>query len=119
MNILKMVHAFRLRGHFAATLDPLSLSPREGFKRRSSWLPEHHENHPDVCRAISDRDNPDLSPFGLESLPMNSKVDFVNSVWSQWTIGELILFLSDAYCGNVGVEYLHIENGEYCVSLKT
>ena len=125
LKMLKMIHSFRNRGHFAATLDPLM---SESGGRISSWLPEEPEQHPDVVRML--RRYPahlDLRPFQLERASLSKKFYLGNEVKSasgqtEWTIPELVNFMSEAYCGNAGIEFAHIDNGKtscYRIFLKT
>ena len=115
LKMLKMISSFRNRGHFAATLDPL-MSDLGG--RISSWLPEDADKHPDVVRML--RRYPahlDLRPFQLENASLTKKFYLGNEVKSssgqtEWTVPELVTFMSEAYCGNAGIEFAHIDNGK-------
>ena len=103
-NMLKMVRAFRNKGHFAASLDPLDaatfcmFNPADKqsniknkelctihdddlgiLKRKSSCLPENPNEHPNVVRML--RNYPetiDLSVFELDGLPLDKKYDIGN-----------------------------------------
>lgn len=119
VHALNMVHAFRNRGHFAATLDPLSqiYNDTNGYGtklRNSSWLPSDISVHPDVCRSLA-RTPFDLEPFQLHKISPEKLIDlgdeFSFNGKCQWTAVQLIEFLRNIYCGSVGVEFAHIENG--------
>jgi 2-oxoglutarate dehydrogenase complex dehydrogenase (E1) component-like enzyme len=115
LKMLKMIYAFRNRGHFAAKLDPLI---RVDSGRVSPWLPEDPEKHPDVVRLL--RLYPthlDLRPFGLDGANLSKKYYVGNEIKStvkqvEWTVPELVSFLSETYCGSVGFEYAHIDSGK-------
>ncbi len=81
---MMLVRTFRVRGHLAANLDPLNLSQRE--------IPE------DLTLAGHGFE-------GEEDLEV-----FVGGVFGfGWvTIGDLYDALRHTYCGNVGLEYMHI-----------
>ncbi|MDG6078445.1 2-oxoglutarate dehydrogenase E1 component [Erythrobacter litoralis] len=85
---MMLVRTFRVRGHLAANLDPLNLSHRE--------IPE------DLTLAGHGFE-------GEEDLEV-----FVGGVFGfGWvTIGDLFDALRHTYCGNVGLEYMHIADIE-------
>ena len=109
IKIYKLIQAFRSRGHFAATLDPL---------RRPtglSWLSSDESKHPDIVRLLKQYPSSlDLKPFDLQDISLDAKFDICNEIKSDgnrlWNIKELVGFLSTLYCGNVGVEFSHIES---------
>ncbi|MEB3414604.1 2-oxoglutarate dehydrogenase E1 component [Alteriqipengyuania sp. WL0013] len=81
---MMLVRSFRVRGHLAANLDPLGLSHRE--------VPEDLTLE---CHGFE----------GEEDLEV-----YIGGVFGfGWvTIGELHAALRQTYCGNVGLEYMHI-----------
>jgi hypothetical protein len=110
-------------------LDPLSVHDAADSiseKKTAAWLSENPDEHPDVVRML--RFYPktiDLSVFGLERVAPNAKFDIgedsqfrtsaiihpsVDNVSPMWTVRDLISALISTYCGNVGVEYIHISN---------
>ncbi len=89
IRALMLIRAYRMRGHVAATLDPLGLEKRE--------------DHPELDPATygfedSDYDRPIFINYylGLESA----------------TLREIIKICRQTYCGNIGVEFLHIQDAE-------
>ncbi len=85
VRALMMIRAYRTRGHFAATLDPLGLETREP---PAELDPSSHGFGP------SDLDRPIFidGVLGLESASIN----------------EMLAILRRTYCANVGVEFMHI-----------
>lgn len=86
-RVLQLIDAYRERGHFEATLDPLGIAPRK--------------NHPELDPAyygFSDDDMEKEFPvarlFGMPAL----------------TLRGILFTLRDTYCGNVGIEYMHIQD---------
>ncbi|MGB3472380.1 MAG: 2-oxoglutarate dehydrogenase E1 component [Erythrobacter sp.] len=86
---MTLVRLYRVRGHMAADLDPLGLSNRD--------------------RVIADLT---LEFHGLAG--MEDEDVYVSDVLGlEWTtIGKLHQRLQEVYCGNVGLEYMHIADTE-------
>ncbi len=84
-SVWPLVHAFRVRGHFAAQLDPLGLlEPAHVAELEpSTWgfSPAH------LSQVIE--------PTGVHGLP-------------RATLRELVARLTTVYCGSVGLELMHI-----------
>lgn len=122
LRMLQMVQAFRQRGHYAASLDPLSESPNSKLKRQLSWLPKDPDKHPDVVKLL--RNYPkelNLEPFELDNVSIDKKFYLGNSYSKTvkfWSIRELIDDLKLKYCSNVGIEFSHIENVQQRLWLK-
>ena len=87
---LMLIRTYRVRGHLAANLDPLGLSKRE---LPADLTPEYHGFKTD---ADKDRQVFLGGALGLQTA----------------TVRELVAILRANYCGNVGVEYMHINDIE-------
>ena len=87
LRAIMMIRAYRMRGHLAANLDPLGISE----KQDASELDPASYGFAD-----SDFDRPIFLDFvlGLETS----------------TIREILGILRRTYCGDVGVQYMHITN---------
>jgi 2-oxoglutarate dehydrogenase E1 component len=87
LRAIMMIRAYRMRGHLAANLDPLGISE----KQDASELDPASYGF-----AESDFDRPIFLDFvlGLETS----------------TIREILAILRRTYCGDVGVQYMHITN---------
>ncbi|MEG8027050.1 2-oxoglutarate dehydrogenase E1 component [Sphingomonas aerolata] len=84
-----LIRTYRVRGHLAANLDPLGLSKRE--------MPEDLKTE---YHGFSDAD-------------IDRKVYLGGTMGFEWaTIRELVDTLRKNYCGNVGLEYMHIADVE-------
>jgi 2-oxoglutarate dehydrogenase E1 component len=84
-----LIRTYRVRGHLAANLDPLGLASRE--------MPE------------------DLKTdyHGFTDADIDRPVYLGGSMGLQWaTVRELVDMLRKNYCGNVGLEYMHIVDVE-------
>ncbi|MGF7149047.1 2-oxoglutarate dehydrogenase E1 component [Sphingomonas zeicaulis] len=84
-----LIRTYRVRGHLAANLDPLGLSKRE---LPADLTPEYHG----FSGADLDRQVYLGGTLGLERA----------------TVRELVEILRANYCGNVGLEYMHIADTE-------
>ncbi|RZK77970.1 MAG: 2-oxoglutarate dehydrogenase E1 component, partial [Methylobacterium sp.] len=84
-----LIRTYRVRGHLAANLDPLGLAPRE--------MPE------------------DLKTeyYGFTDADIDRPVYLGGTMGYEWaTIRQLVDTLRRNYCGNVGLEYMHIVDVE-------
>ena len=87
VRAIMMIRAYRIRGHLQANLDPLGLSPKV----------ENPELDPAAYGfAESDYDRPIFLDYvlGLETAPLR----------------EILEIVRRTYCGNVGVQYMHISD---------
>jgi 2-oxoglutarate dehydrogenase E1 component len=87
VRAIMMIRAFRIRGHLQANLDPLGIEPKV----------ETAELDPaSYGFAQSDYDRPIFLDYvlGLETATLREILDIVRRT----------------YCGNVGVQYMHISN---------
>ncbi|QUD86803.1 2-oxoglutarate dehydrogenase E1 component [Phenylobacterium montanum] len=87
LRAIMMIRAYRMRGHLAANLDPLGLAEKEDA---SELDPASYGF------AESDYDRPIFLDYvlGLETS----------------TIREILTILRRTYCGDVGVQYMHISS---------
>ncbi|KWV96354.1 2-oxoglutarate dehydrogenase E1 component [Erythrobacter sp. AP23] len=88
IRAMLLVRLYRVRGHLAANLDPLGLSNRD--------VPE------------------DLTLEWHGFAEQEDKEVYVGGVFGfEWvTVRELYRVLRETYCGNVGLEYMHISDTE-------
>ncbi len=89
IRALMLIRAYRVRGHLHATLDPLGLEERA----------PHAELDPATYGFTEgDYDRPIFINYvlGLESA----------------TLREIVSILTATYCGNIGVEFMHIQEPE-------
>ncbi|MFN3312350.1 MAG: 2-oxoglutarate dehydrogenase E1 component [Hyphomonas sp.] len=87
IRALMMIRAYRMRGHLAAQLDPLSLS---GFGEQPELDPASYGFAPE------DRDHPIFIDYvlGLERATINQMLDI----------------LRRTYCSTLGIEFMHISD---------
>jgi 2-oxoglutarate dehydrogenase E1 component len=89
IRAMMLIRTYRVRGHLAANLDPLGLSTRE---LPADLTPEYHG----FTGAALDRPVWLGGALGLEKA----------------TVREIVAILRANYCGNVGLEYMHIADIE-------
>jgi 2-oxoglutarate dehydrogenase E1 component len=94
-RLFGLVHAFRARGHLEAKLDPLNHQQRPPY-------PDLDPRSWGFTEADLDETVPTGGLFGLE----------------QTTLRDLIARLRATYCGSIGVEMMHILDGERRVWLQ-
>ena len=89
IKAMMLIRTYRVRGHLAANLDPLGLSKRE---LPADLTPEYH---------------------GFTEADMDRKIFLGGNLGLEWgSVRELVQILRANYCGNVGLEYMHISDVE-------
>lgn len=84
-GVLRLINAYRVRGHQRARLDPLGLS--------------HRPDVPDLDLGFHSLGDSDLNTtFHTGSLAAPDHL----------TLGEIVEICQQTYCGSIGVEYMHI-----------
>ena len=89
VRAIMMIRAFRIRGHLQANLDPLGIEPK---KQNAELEPEFYGFSPNDFNRPIFLDK----VLGLETA----------------TLTEIMAILRRTYCGNVGVQYMHISDPE-------
>ncbi|WCJ19551.1 2-oxoglutarate dehydrogenase mitochondrial [Euphorbia peplus] len=102
MRLLLMVRAYQVNGHMKANLDPLRLEKRE-FP--DSMDPASHG----FTEADYDRE------FFIGVWNMSG---FLSDNRPVMTLRSILTRLEQAYCGNIGFEYMHIQDKEKCNWLR-
>ncbi|MBN8832225.1 MAG: 2-oxoglutarate dehydrogenase E1 component [Sphingomonadales bacterium] len=89
IRAMMLIRTYRVRGHLAANLDPLGLTDHE---LPVDLTPEYH---------------------GFSGADLDRKVYIGGTLGFEWaTIREIVDTLRRNYCGNVGLEYMHIADVE-------
>ncbi len=86
IRAMMMIRAYRVRGHLIANLDPLHQEP--------------NKYHPEL----------DPATYGFGPKDMNKEV-FLDGVLGKRTatVQEIVNILQNTYCGNMAVEFMHIQ----------
>jgi len=85
IRAMMLVRTYRVRGHLAATLDPLGLTVRD---LPADMTPEYH---------------------GFIGPALDRRVYLGGTLGLEWaSVNELVAILRTNYCGHVGFEYMHI-----------
>jgi 2-oxoglutarate dehydrogenase E1 component len=82
-----LIRAYRVRGHLEANLDPLALKPREP--------------HPEL----------DPKTYGFTEADMDRPI-YIDYLLGHETatLRQILQALRETYCGNIGVEFMHIQD---------
>jgi 2-oxoglutarate dehydrogenase E1 component len=89
IQVLQLINAYRFRGHQQAKFDPLQLNPQDHV--------------PELDPAFHGFTTDDMTvAFNTGSL-MGPR---------QATLEEILTILRNTYCGNIGIEYMHISHTE-------
>ena len=85
-----LVRNYRIRGHFAADLDPLKIAGGAGGTP-----------HPDL----------DPETYGFEASDHERPIFLGGVLGFSWgTLGDLLARLRTVYCGTIGAEFMHIQD---------
>ncbi len=88
IRALMLIRAYRVRGHLEANLDPLQLKPQE----------PHSEL------------DPKSYGFGEEDLDRPIFIGNVLGLGETATLRQIVEVVRKTYCGNIGVEFMHIQD---------
>jgi 2-oxoglutarate dehydrogenase E1 component len=89
IRAIMMVRAYRVRGHLLANLDPLGI--------------EINSPHPEL----------DPASYGFSEADMEREIFLDGSLGiKKAKLREIIAILRQTYCGNIGVEFMHIQHPE-------
>jgi len=102
----KILRAYRKYGHFHAKLDPLGL--KERTLRKELMISRFGVTDDDFKKVLTINDI-------LTSQVPGSEVTLEEG----YTLGNLIENLEASYCGNIGAEYMHIQDRVQCNWLRT
>jgi 2-oxoglutarate dehydrogenase E1 component len=89
VRALMLIRAYRVRGHLEANLDPLRLKPRQ--------------KHPEL----------DPASYGFTEADMDRPIFIDNVLGLEYaTLRQIVALVRETYCGNIGVEFMHIQDPE-------
>jgi 2-oxoglutarate dehydrogenase E1 component len=87
LHALMMIRAYRVRGHFHASLDPLNLE------------------------LVSNEDELDPAHYGFTEADLDRKIFIDNVLGLEFaTVREMIEILRRTYCSTLGIEFMHISD---------
>ncbi|MFZ5789497.1 MAG: 2-oxoglutarate dehydrogenase E1 component [Pseudomonadota bacterium] len=89
VRALMLIRAYRVRGHLEANLDPLQLKPRQ--------------KHPEL----------DPASYGFTEADMDRPIFIDHVLGLEYaTLRQIVALVRETYCGNIGVEFMHIQDPE-------
>ncbi|MBY0406269.1 MAG: 2-oxoglutarate dehydrogenase E1 component, partial [Rickettsiales bacterium] len=87
IRAIMMVRAYRVRGHLLANLDPLDI--------------ENKDYHPELS----------IEHYGFTDADLDREIFLDGSLGiKKASLREIVAILRQTYCGNVGVEFMHIQD---------
>ena len=108
-----LLRAFMTHGHLVADIDPLNL--KEHYKDSPSLANKFRFPSADLLSLL------DPAHYGFTEADMDREFSVkmpYNSTISQrkdkWKLRDLLQAYRDAYCGKIGVQFMHIEDREVC-----
>eukprot|EP01088_Endostelium_zonatum_P020649 TRINITY_DN770_c0_g1_i1.p1 TRINITY_DN770_c0_g1~~TRINITY_DN770_c0_g1_i1.p1 ORF type:complete len:1056 (-),score=245.70 TRINITY_DN770_c0_g1_i1:46-3213(-) len=99
MRVLLLIRSYQVNGHLLANLDPLGIKPRQ----------QPVELDPTSYGFVEG--DMDKKIFLGESTLISG---FLRSLGTYVTLRDIITRLQQTYCGNIGIEYMHIHDREEC-----
>ena len=118
IRLTVLLRAFMTHGHLVANIDPLNL--KEVYKDSPTLATKF--------RFPDDKLKDLLDPLSYGFTKQDMKREFyysnpyagaIGKQKTKWTLEELIGAYRDAYCQNIGVEFMHIEDREICTWIRT
>eukprot|EP00455_Lapot_gusevi_P045397 TRINITY_DN57_c0_g1_i3.p1 TRINITY_DN57_c0_g1~~TRINITY_DN57_c0_g1_i3.p1 ORF type:complete len:1008 (-),score=381.79 TRINITY_DN57_c0_g1_i3:135-3158(-) len=105
INLVQMVRAYQVRGHYISKLDPLEIST-DGVAFGQLSSPQEFElSKWGFTEADLDREF-DISQQGLEG--------FMGPGRGKMTLRQIVRRLRETYCHHIGLEYMHIPSRQLC-----
>lgn len=113
VRLTMLLRAFMTHGHYVADIDPLQLK-------------EHYKDSPSLSKKFRFPDERLLSllnpqHYGFTEADMDREIVFENPFGSsisnkkkKWILRELIGAYKEAYCGKIGVQFMHIQDRDVC-----
>jgi len=108
-RVLGLVRSYQTVGHEDAKTDPLNLQEvygntlQIGKRKQKNTKRLDHRFHGFTDQQLENE-------YSVDSPSQRGFLSVKNS----WKLGDLIKSLKKAYCGSIGVEYMHIQNLEEC-----
>ena len=104
-KLLALIRAYMTHGHFKADLDPLNLDKIYATEVSSKFKKPGHE----MLKLL------EIEHYGFTETDLDRKFSVHLPQWGgllaqkgDWTLREIVDAMSKAYCGKIGVEYMHM-----------
>jgi 2-oxoglutarate dehydrogenase E1 component len=104
-KLLALIRAYMTHGHFKADVDPLKLGEVYG-----SGINAIFKNPGEQYKKLLD-----IEHYGFTEADLGKTFHVHLPQWggllgqkTEWTLAEIVETMSNAYCGKVGIEYMHI-----------
>ena len=110
-NVYRIIRAFHSHGHLMADIDPLRL--RHHYSNNETLVKKFRIPEEKLKKLM------DFRNYGLTDADLDRTftVDLKHSgailaQKSDWKLSELLEKYNNAYCGKIGVEFMHLSNRE-------
>lgn len=115
-KVMALIRSFMAHGHLQADIDPLKLSDGE----KGNLLSEVYSRPGEELKRLIEYDyygftEKDLDRVFYVDVP---QLGGLLQKKKEWTLRELDQALRAAYCGKVGVEFMHIAHREQCTWIR-
>lgn len=114
LKIASLVTAFRSRGHFVASLDPLGRGLGRLVEGNDGAEYAEPENAKDLFELLKDYPSLNLDAVGLTGVDPNKRYYLGDHLRMSrvtqlfWTVNEVVALLRGSYCGTTTVEHEHV-----------
>jgi 2-oxoglutarate dehydrogenase E1 component len=113
-KIMQLIRAYMFHGHYMADVDPLELN-KAYAEVGSDW----HKTNIDYNAFLN------YESYGYSDAALDKKLyidlpDYGGLLdkKKEWTLRELLEALKNAYCGKIGVEFMHIPDRDICTWIR-
>jgi len=111
MKVISLIRAYMTFGHLKADLDPLRMKDFYDDKILLEKFNKTGEFHNLIDYKFYGFTEADLDRTFVVDIPT---IDGLLKRNKTWVLRDLIQALENAYCGKIGVEYMHIESRSEC-----
>ena len=110
MKVLALIRAYMTHGHYKADIDPLNLSAIYENEITSKFKKPGQEMLQLLDPAYYGFTEADMDRKFFISLPQWGGI--LGKEKKEWTLREIVKAMDAAYCGKIGVEYMHMPSRE-------
>lgn len=111
-KILALIRAYMTHGHYKADIDPLNLAEVYKSEVTSKFKKPGEESLQLLDPAYYGFTEADMDRTFHVNLPQWGGI--LGGDKKDWTLREIVDSMEKAYCGGIGIEYMHIPDREKC-----
>lgn len=114
-KVMALIRSFMAHGHLQADIDPLRLSDIDRGNVGTAYLKPGDELKRLIEYDYYGFTEKDLDRVFYVDVP---QLGGLLQKKKEWTLRELDVALRSAYCGKIGVEFMHIAHREQCTWIR-